>query len=247
MLSKLEQQKHKNFYHLYQGDCCVILPTLPDNSVHCVITDPPYGINFDTNHRKEKPENIGSLKIDDFRIFHYLPKVMYELKRVLKSDSALYCFCRWDTADKFKKIIERGFKIKNMLVWVKNNWSMGDLYGSFASQYECCFYAVKGRPLLNNRRDTDVLNFNRKSNSKLLHSSEKPEELISFLMQKSTSEFDTILDPFLGSGTTIKVSQDLRRNCIGIELDSKYIAISKKRCLNRQFLDRQVDYRFSKQ
>ena len=232
----------KNFYKLYHGDCCGFLPTLPDNSVHCVITDPPYGIKFDTNYRKEKPANIGTMKIDDFRIFHYLPKVIFELKRIMKPNSGLYMFCRWDTADKFKKIIERGFKIKNMLVWVKNNWSMGDLYGSYASQHELCFYAVLGKPLLNGGRDTDILNFDRKSNSKLLHSSEKPEDLISFLMQKSTKEYDVVLDPFLGSGTTMKVAQDLRRSCIGIELDPKYVQVSKQRCLTRQFLDRDVEY-----
>lgn len=234
----------ENFYKLYQGNCCDILPSIPDNSVKCVITDPPYGIEFDTHHRKEKPDNIGTLKLDNFRIFHYLPKVMWELKRILKPDSGLYCFCRWDTADKFKKIIKRGFQIKNMLVWVKNNWSMGDLYGSYASQYECCFYAVKGKPLLNHGRDTDVLNFNRKSNSKLLHSSEKPEDLISFLMKKSTQEGDVVIDPFCGSETTMKVAQDLKRSCIGIEIDPKYVTVIKKRCFGRQFLDRQVNYEF---
>jgi len=231
-----------NTYRLIQGNCLKVLPTLPDNSIDLIVTDPPYGINFNTNHRINKPDNIGEFKYDSFRIFSIFPTICFELKRVLKSDSAFYCFSRWDTLARFKSIISRGFTVKNLLIWVKNNWSMGDLFGAYASQYECCFFSVLGRHILNSGRDTDVLFYDRKSNSKLLHSAEKPEDLISFLIQKSSNEGDVVLDPFLGSGTTMKAAQDLRRNCIGIEIEPKYCKVTRDRCFNRTFLDREVKY-----
>lgn len=239
-----DKRRQTNFYRLIQGDSRNVLKKLSDNSVDCIITDPPYGVEFDTAYRKEKPENIGSFKYDNSQIFLYFPAILFELKRILKSNSAFYSFCRWDVIDHFKPLIERAFTIKNLLIWVKNNWSMGDLEGAYASQYECCFYSVLGKPQLNGARDTDILTFDRVSNARLLHSAQKPVDLIKFLIEKSTRKGDIILDPFLGSGTTMVACQQLQRSCIGIEIDPRYVEVTKKRCFGRQFFDRKVNYEF---
>ena len=76
------------------------------------------------------------------------------------------------------------------------------------------------------------------------HPTSKPVELIKRIIKTSTNKDDVVFDPFLGSGSTLKASQDLSRSCIGIELDHKYIKKIKQRCWGRQFLDRQVEYDF---
>lgn len=233
-----------NTYTLYQGDCLEVLPTLEEESVDLVIIDPPYGICFDTNYRIKKNESTGAILNDDKFAFEIMERIIPDLYRVLEDGGALYSFSRWDVYPRFKEIIESKFQIKNLLVWMKNNWSMGDLKGAYASQYENIIYAVKGRHILNGGRDTDILNFDRVGSNNLIHSHQKPEKLIKYLIEKSSKEDDTVLDCFLGSGTTLYVCQNNRRSCIGIELDSKYINIIKNRAWGRQFLDRKVEYDF---
>jgi len=79
---------------------------------------------------------------------------------------------------------------------------------------------------------------------RLGHPTQKPEKIINFLMRGHSNKDDWVYDPFMGSGTTMKVAQDLGRNCVGIELLEKYCNMIKNRCFTRTFLDREVSYEF---
>lgn len=100
---------------------------------------------------------------------------------------------------------------------------MGDLQGAYAGQYEVILFAQKGRRILNEvdgkRRHTDILDYDRIPAAKLRHSHEKPEALIEFLMRKSSTEGEVVLDPFCGSGTTAAVAKRIGRQFITTELD----------------------------
>ena len=207
------------------------LKKIPDESVNLIIIDPPYGIEFDTNFRNEESETIGEISLDNEKIFETFPEVVRECYRILKNDSALYCFSRWDVSEQFKAILSKYFKIKNRLNWVKNNWSMGDLNGSYAMQCEDIIFAVKGRHILNEGRATDFLPYDRVSNQALLHSHQKPIELLDFLIKKSSNRDDTILDCYMGSGSTIISAVNLGRKSIGIELNDKYIDVVNQRLM----------------
>ncbi len=202
---------------------------LPDNSVDLIIIDPPYGIGYDTNFRKDKDKNLGKITLDNEKIFKTFPLVIQECFRVLKDNSALYCFCRWDTLNSFKDIIERYFNIKNNLVWVKNNWSMGDIKGSYAGQYENILFCVKGKHKLNNGRATDILKYDRVAGKSLLHSHQKPLRLLDFLIKKSSKSGDVVLDCYAGSGSTLVSAKKLHRKAIGIELEQRYIKVIEER------------------
>lgn len=91
---------------------------------------------------------------------------------------------------------------------------------------------------------TDVWDINFYKDNVCWHPTCKPTELIKRIVLTSTNKGDVVLDPFLGSGTTMKVCQDTGRSCIGIELNEGYIEKIKKRCWNRIFLDREVKYEF---
>lgn len=118
----------------------------------------------------------------------------------------------------------------------KNNWSMGDLTGAYAGQYESILFAQKGRRNLNEvagkRRHPDILSFDRVPASKLRHSHEKPTDLIEFLIKKSSNKGEIILDPFCGSGTTVVCAKRLGRKFITFELERQYVEIANERLDN---------------
>src|SRR5699024_1940640 len=120
-------------------------------SVNLVVTDPPYGINFNSNYRKHSElKSVGGILNDGTENISFLRSVANEIFRVLRNDSHLYWFTRWDKVDEQKPMLsDLGFDVKNNIIWVKNNWSMGDLKGSYASQYECILFCNKGAHNLN--------------------------------------------------------------------------------------------------
>jgi site-specific DNA-methyltransferase (adenine-specific) len=223
---------------IYQRDCIEGLRLLPDESIDLVIADPPYGIDFNSNWSKDKEyrskvKTVNGIQNDGKDNNDFLAEVLFEINRVLKPNSHVYWFTRWDRIMLQQPLIERHFKLKNALVWMKNNWSMGDLTGAYAGQYESILFAQKGRRSLNEvdgkRRHTDVMQFDRVPASKLRHSHEKPEDLIEFLIRKSSNEGEIVLDPFCGSGTTAVCARRLSRDFVTFELESEFIEIANKR------------------
>lgn len=106
---------------------------------------------------------------------------------------------------------------------------MGDLEGAFAGQHELIIFAHKGRVLINGKRDTDIWEYDRQKAN--VHPTQKPVELISFAIEKTTKGNNNVLDLFLGSGTTMVASHQLNRKCYGMELDPKYCQVIVDRML----------------
>jgi DNA modification methylase len=109
---------------------------------------------------------------------------------------------------------------------------MGDLSGAYALQCEDIIFAVKGRHILNEGRGTDYLYFARVSNQALYQSHQKPIELLSYLIKKSSNREDVILDCYMGSGSTIISATNLGRKAIGIELNNKFLKSVDERLIN---------------
>ena len=101
-------------YKLYNGDCLEVMDKLieEDIKVDCILTDPPYGMNFKSNHRKNKYE-----KIENDNNLNFLPLLFNKLYKILNDNSHIYCFCSWHNIDKFKIEFEKYFKLKNIIVW----------------------------------------------------------------------------------------------------------------------------------
>jgi len=213
---------------LYNDDCIKIMKEkIKDESVDLIVTDPPYLINYKTNHRKYKHDFDTVIENDNNPqlIIDYIR----ECYRILKKDSAMYMFCSFDKVDFFKQELEKYFNIKNMIIWVKNNWTAGDLEAQFGKQYEILFLVNKGRKKINGTRITDVWNFDRVSGNHQLHQNQKPVALIEQCILKHSIENDFIFDGFMGSGTTGVACKNLSRNFIGIEIDENYYNMAKKR------------------
>ena len=220
---------------LIQGDCLEEMRKLADDGVKVdmICTDPPYLMNYKTGRRKDKTHDFCKPIANDTN-FELIKDIMPLLFELLNQGGAIYMFCNANHIDYFKQLIEQHFVLKNILIWVKNNWSAGDLKGAYAKQTEFILYAVKGRHILNGARDTDTLYYNRVVGNMQLHQNQKPVDLCKYLINKSSNENDTVLDCFMGSGSTGVACLQTNRNFIGIELEEKYYNIAKKRCSNYQ-------------
>lgn len=193
---------------IIQGDCLEVMKTFADKSFDLVLTDPPYGMEFQSGHRFKKHDKIHG--DDAFPL-----DALQECLRIARK--GVYVCCRWDNLAELPKP-------KSVLAWVKNNWSMGDLEHEHGRQWEAiAFYPKEEDQFL--KRIPDVIYAQRTGN--IFHPTEKPTELFKQLI--AANEGDTILDPFMGSGTTLVAAKYLNRNATGIEISEKYCEVARKR------------------
>lgn len=204
------------------GDCLEVMKCLPDESVDMVLTDPPYGMKFQSNHRKEKYSKI----IGDNSL-EWIDEFVKQSYRIAKNNTAHYIFCSFHNIDIFKQSFQKYFTVKNILVWEKNNTSMGDLKADFAPKVEFILFLQKGRRLINGKRDANIFKFSRTGNK--LHPTEKPVDMFEYMLLKFSDINGIIIDPFAGSGTTGVACINKNRNYILIEKEQEYIDIINKR------------------
>lgn len=216
-------------YQLLHGDCLELMKDIPDKSIDLIVTDPPYLIKYKTNYRKDKKHDFCSEILNDDN-YDCVSNYIKECYRILKNDTAMYMFCNCDRVDFFKQQLEEaGFTIKNMIIWVKNNWTAGDLKAQFGKQYEIMFLVNKGRKCFNGKRLTDVWNFDRVAGKNQLHQNQKPVDLLEQCILKHSDENDIVFDGFMGSGSTGVACFNTNRNFIGVELNEDYYNIAKNR------------------
>lgn len=204
------------------GDCFELIKDIDSNSIDLVLTDVPYGMSFQSNHRKEKHKKIAN---DDN--LDWLPSWVEEMKRVCKINSHVYIFCSWHYVDVFKRELSNFFNIKNILIWEKNNTGMGDLYGDYAPKYEMVIFCSNGDKKLNGGRDANIIRAKRTGNNN--HPTEKPINLMEYFIEKSSEKGDLVLDTFAGGGSTLIAAKRLGRDFIGIEIDEDYCNLIEDR------------------
>lgn len=218
---------NKYINQIINADCLDILRELPDKSIDLVLTDPPYAMKFQSNYRQIKYK-----KIENDNNLNWLSEWCEQISRVIKDNAHLYIFCSWHNIDKFKIEIEKYIKVKNILIWAKNNTGMGDLFNDYAPQYEMIIYCNPDNKPLNNGRDSNILYFNRTGN--INHSTEKPIDMMSYLIDKSSKENDLVLDTFAGSCPVAIACHKLNRRFICIEKDEDYYKASVERLKDAQ-------------
>jgi len=203
-------------------DWQIAIKQIANNSVDLVVTDPPYGMSFQSNHRKVKHKSIQN---DDN--LDWLGEWVKELKRVCKDEAHLYIFCSWHHIDQFKQQVGALFNVKNILIWEKNNTGMGDLEGDYAPKYEMIIFCSNGKKKLNGGRDANILKAKRTQNEN--HPTEKPINLIKYFIEKSSNKGDLVLDTFGGGCGTAIASRQIERNCICFEIEEDYCKVARER------------------
>lgn len=196
---------------IYHGDCLDIMPLLP--KVDLVVTDPPYGMDWNTDTTRfcagsEKSRRKRGAGRDYGEGVHgddkpFDPAPFLGFKNVLM----------WGY-NHFSERLPAG----GCLVWIKRN---DDAFGSFLSDAELAW--VSGSKGVFCKRGP----FPQASAHERYHPTQKPVELMKWCIERYDE--DVLVDPFMGSGTTLVACKELNRNGIGIEINEKYCEIAKKR------------------
>jgi site-specific DNA-methyltransferase (adenine-specific) len=207
-----------SFCTIYHGDCREILPTLP--KVDLVLTDPPYGISLNTDNSRFSGGTKGNMAKRGNGIGTANGKPIVNDEKPFDPSFLVpvgeNCIVwGWNN---FPDKLPRG----GCLVWLKRN---DDAFGSFLSDAETAF--LSGRHGVYCKRDL--------SNNGITHERSHPTQKPVSLMVWCLSFFpksETILDPFMGSGTTLVAAKQLGRKAIGIEIEEKYCEIAATRLRN---------------
>lgn len=226
----------KNFYQLIQGDCLEVLPKLEDESVDLIITDPPWSIG-----KKEYDKGNKGLNL--------LQELSNDLFRILKIGGHMLIDSSFEQIFKVNNILKDCFLFRQPIILYCNNQIGHRSYvgwNHFRTILWYCKPRENGSPSPVVKRYRDVIEFTMISTKNQGWSYPNPKSVYSYskLVEMFSKVNDVILDIFVGSGTTILACQETKRNCIGIEINPKYCEIVKKRCFGRQFLDREVEYKF---
>jgi site-specific DNA-methyltransferase (adenine-specific) len=204
------------------GNSIDVLKKEPLNKISLLLSDPPYGMDFKSGFDYDKKwDKIDNDKIQD--TIPILDSVFYEAKKHLLPDAHIYIFGNPFEIENIKPVFEKYFKLKNILIWDREVIGMGDLK-TYGRSYDIILFGYNEKwKDLNGTRDRDILRFNRVAPNNLKHPTEKPLDILEYLIKKSSNEGEYILDPFAGSFTTCEAAMNLNRNSYGIELQNKYL------------------------
>jgi len=216
----LYDEKYKAKYII--GNSIEILNNNVFEPISLFLSDPPYGMDFKSGFDYDnKWDKIDNDKIEETLIV--LDNVFKASKKHLKDDAHIYIFGNPNEIENIKPIFNKYFKLKNILIWDREVIGMGDLK-TYGRSYDIILFGYNEVwKDLNGNRDRDILRFNRVSPNNLTHPTEKPLDILEYLIKKSSNEGDYILDPFAGSFSTCKAAKNINRNSYGIELQEKYL------------------------
>jgi DNA modification methylase len=244
-VTRLGDLWHLGEHRIFCGsalDPAVYRALLGDDAAAAVFTDPPYNVKIagnvsglGANSHREFAMASGEMKADEFTSF--LTTALGLAQRHSRPGALVYGCMDWRHLGEMLAAGQANrLDLLNVCVWVKTNGGMGSLY---RSQHEMVFVFRNGpQPHRNNvqlgrfgRNRTNVWvypganSFTRKGGERALdlHPTVKPVGLVADALLDSTAQQDIVLDPFLGSGTTILAAQRTRRRGHGIELDPLYV------------------------
>jgi adenine-specific DNA-methyltransferase len=154
----------------------------------------------------------------------WLEPVFSNICRVMKPDTFAVCFYGWPQAETFVRVWKRvGFRLVSHLCFVKNVPGLGHFT---RSGHETAFLLAKGRPAPANVI-VDTIDWHREQET--FHPNQKPVAAIAHVLAALAPEKGLVLDPFLGSGTTLRAAKDLGLRGIGIEIEESYCATASRR------------------
>ena len=198
---------------------------LGDKKANLVLTDPPYNVNVE--------ETAGKIKNDDMSdtdFFQFLFNMFVNVERSMEDDASIYVFHADTEGLNFRKAFkDAGFYLSGCCVWKKNALVLGR--SPYQWQHEPVLYGWKQKgkhQWFSDRKQTTIWEYDRPKSSKE-HPTMKPVQLMAYPIQNSSMRGTLILDPFLGSGSTLIAADQTGRICYGIELDEKFVDVIVKR------------------
>lgn len=202
---------------------------LGDVKPHLMVTDPPYGVEYDASWREKagiNGKNVAKGKVlnDD--------KADWREAWALFPGNIAYV---WHAGNKAhivaESLIACGFNIRAQIIWAKSQLVIGR--GDYHHQHEPCWYAVKGTGnWTGDRKQTTLWQIDKPQKSETGHSTQKPVECMRRPMENNSSEGQAVYEPFSGSGTTIIAGEQIGRHVFAMELNPAYVDVAVKRWEN---------------
>lgn len=235
---------------IYNGDCISVMKQLQDNSVDLILTDPPYNLGLfmhkrGTNLKRMRENHFAYSGWDDLDFDTWkeeMKKFISECHRVLKKKGALIMFM---SIIKVETIInlaqEHKFYYKTVGTWHKKNPMPRNMNLHFINSTENWLYFInegttgtfnnEGHPI-HDHIETGTISASERKLGK--HPTQKPIALMEHFIKLLSNPDETILDPFMGSGSTGVAALMNQRKFIGIELSSEYFELTNSRLLQVQ-------------
>ena len=226
---------------IYQGDCLDIMAIFPDESIDLIITDPPYNVSHkDKLYRTYKNGKRKDISLDFGEWDYGFDATLFleESKRVLKKYGQWLIFCSdLQLGDYVEWLKENGY-FKQILIWEKLNPPPHFRKTEYRQATEFIVWAYKENPSIKEQHfnfltQEEMKNIFRfpicQGNERTEHPTQKPVKLVVELLKRHSFDSDVVLDPFMGSGTTLVAGKMLGIKVIGIEINDRYCKISTER------------------
>lgn len=195
-----------------------------------VFTDPPYGVNYQSNMRT-KSQKFDVIENDDtISIDGVVTASEY-------SDGWLMICTSWKVLKKWLDALEVFGDPKNIIIWDKGGGGIGDLKHSLLTDYEVIIAYNRGAEIVG-KRIGSVWECGKDAAGKYEHPTQKPVALPALAINTMTHTGDAVFDVYLGSGSTLIACEQTDRTCYGMELDEKYLDVIRKRWAKYVYPDR---------
>ena len=198
---------------------------LGDKKANLVVTDPPYNVDVEETAGKILNDNMS-----DGDFYQFLLSMFTQVENHMEDDASIYVFHADTEGLNFRKAFkEAGFYLSGCCIWKKNSLVLGR--SPYQWQHEPCLYGWKKKgkhQWFSDRKQTTIWEYDRPKSSKD-HPTMKPIQLMAYPIQNSSMRGTIVLDPFLGSGSTLIAADQTGRVCYGIELDEKFVDVIVKR------------------
>lgn len=198
---------------------------LGDKKANLVVTDPPYNVDVEETAGKILNDNMS-----DGDFYQFLLSMFTQVENHMETDASIYVFHADTEGLNFRKAFkDAGFYLSGCCIWKKNSLVLGR--SPYQWQHEPCLYGWKKKgkhQWFSDRKQTTIWEYDRPKSSKD-HPTMKPIQLMAYPIQNSSMRGTIVLDPFLGSGSTLIAADQTGRVCYGIELDEKFVDVIVKR------------------
>lgn len=204
---------------IFHGDCLDVMPTLPGESIDFVLTDPPYLVSYRGRWDRKHKAIIGDTEDS------WLRPAFREIWRLMKPNSCCVSFYGWPHADNFLgswKAI--GFRPISHLAFVKRQMGLGRMT---RGTHETAYLLSKGQPRKYGVAIADVIDWHREEVT--THPNQKPVASLTTLLNAFCPREGIVLDPFMGSGSTLRAAKDLSLSAVGVDIELGYCQSAAKR------------------
>lgn len=238
ILSYDKRKEIRMAYDLRYGDCFKLLDDIPDKSVDLILTDPPYNIaKYSTGNIDLPGRSALNNDLADWDKTEIEPReLLANFKRIIKPKGNIFIFTTYNQIGKWHEVFDPEFDTFQFMVWHKTNPAPKIYKNGFLNSCELIVCMWNKGHQWNFSNQKEMHNFiqtpicmqpERLSNPK--HPAQKPVKLLEHIIKIASNEGDTILDPFMGVGSTGIAAYNLKRNFIGIELEKEYFNATNKR------------------